>query len=186
MNKITWGTTSTAALNLGAALVLSLALSACGGSSTKTIALPDGGQEGSAAKGEGFLIQDEDNGTALVSTDGRSAGAGGTGIAVNSFLWRASLDTLSFMPLVTADPFGGVIVTDWYTSPEVPNERFKVQVYILDRRLRADAVNLSIFRQERDQMAQWVDKALDPDTKISMENAILNQARLLRNQSRDR
>src|SRR5262245_16253262 len=60
-----------------------------------------------------------------------NTGAAGTGVGVNSFLWRASLDTVSFMPLVSADPFGGVIITDWYSPPQSPSERFKVNVYIL-------------------------------------------------------
>jgi hypothetical protein len=71
------------------------------------------------------------------------------GIGVNSYLWRASLDTLAFMPIVSADPFGGVILTDWYSPPETPNERFKVNLYILDRQLRADGVRVSVFRQQR-------------------------------------
>src|SRR6266404_1951430 len=74
---------------------------------------------------------------------------GGGGIGVNSFLWRATLDTLAFMPLASADPFGGVIITDWYSPPETPGERFKMTIYILDRQLRADGVKVSVFRQNR-------------------------------------
>jgi len=59
---------------------------------------------------------------------------------VNGYLWRASLDTLAFMPLASADPYGGVIITDWYVNPERPEERFKCTVYILDSRLRADGL----------------------------------------------
>lgn len=102
-----------------------------------------------------------------------------SGIGVNSFLWRASLDTISFMPLVSADPFGGVIITDWYSDPTTPNERFKATVYILDTRLRADALNVSIFKQTQ-QNGQWVDATVDPDTEIQIENAILTRARQLR------
>ena len=107
-------------------------------------------------------------------------GRGGeAGIGVNSFLWRASLDTLSFMPLASADPFGGVIITDWYSDPATPNERFKATVYILDTRLRADALNLSLFRQTRGANG-WQDATVDPDTEIQLENAILRSARQLR------
>ncbi len=56
-----------------------------------------------------------------------------TTIGVNSYLWRASLDTLSFMPLLQTDSNGGVIVTDWYVNPQVPTERMKVTVSILDQ-----------------------------------------------------
>lgn len=101
-------------------------------------------------------------------------------IGVNSFLWRASLDTLSFMPLASVDPFGGVIITDWYTSPESPAERFKMNVYILDRRLRADGVKVAVFRQVRNAQSSWVDAAADPETAIKLENAILTRARQLK------
>ncbi len=101
------------------------------------------------------------------------------GIGVNSYLWRASLDTLSFMPLASADPFGGIIITDWYADPTTPNERFKATVYILDTRLRADALNVSIFRQQQ-AGGGWADATVDPETEIQIENAILQRARQLR------
>jgi hypothetical protein len=101
------------------------------------------------------------------------------GIGVNSYLWRASLDTLNFMPLASADPFGGVIITDWYSDPTTPTERFKATVYILDTRLRADALNVSIFRQTQVNGA-WQDATVDPDTEVQIENAILTRARQLR------
>src|SRR5215813_8801499 len=102
--------------------------------------------------------------------------AGANGIGVNSFLWRASLDTVSFMPLVSADPFGGVIITDWYSPPQSPDERFKVNVYILGRALRADGIRASVFRQQRDASAGWIDAQVAPNTATDMENAILTRA----------
>ena len=105
----------------------------------------------------------------------------GSGVAVNAFLWRASLDTINFIPLVSADPFGGVIITDWYTPAETPNERMKVQVTILDRELRADGVRVSVFKQQQGpKNAGWVDAQVDPRTNIDIENAILTRARQLR------
>jgi hypothetical protein len=97
--------------------------------------------------------------------------SGGGGVAVNGYLWRASLDTMSFMPLSSADPFGGVIVTDWYIPPESQNERFKVQIYILDRQLRADGLRVTVFRQVRSGSGNWI---------ADLENAILTRARQLR------
>ena len=105
----------------------------------------------------------------------------GTGVAVNAYLWRASLDTINFIPLVSADPFGGVIITDWYTPSETPNERMKVQVTILDRELRADGVRVSVFKQQTSAKGgNWVDAQVDPRTNIDIENAILTRARQLR------
>jgi hypothetical protein len=111
---------------------------------------------------------------------GRSGeGGGGGGIGVNSYLWRATLDTLAFMPLASADPFGGVIITDWYSPPETPTERFKMTVYILDRQLRADGLKVAAFRQIRSGDA-WSDAALSAETTGNLENAILRRARQLR------
>jgi hypothetical protein len=118
-------------------------------------------------------------GISIFGGGNNDSAASQAGIGVNSFLWRASLDTLNFMPLASADPFGGVIITDWYSDPTTPNERFKATVYILDTRLRADALNVSIFRQQQ-QGGAWVDATVDPATEIQIENAILTRARQLR------
>ena len=104
----------------------------------------------------------------------------GAGIGVNSYLWRASLDTISFMPLASADPFGGVIITDWYTPPEAQSERFKVNVYILGRDLRADGIRAAVFRQESNGQGGWVDARVETQTVTDLENAILTRARQLR------
>jgi hypothetical protein len=111
----------------------------------------------------------------------KKEGEGGTGVAVNAYLWRASLDTINFIPLVSADPFGGVIITDWYTPAEQPNERMKVQITILDRELRADGVRVAVFKQQSGPKGgSWVDAQVDPRTNIDIENAILTRARQLR------
>jgi hypothetical protein len=105
---------------------------------------------------------------------------GGSGIGVNSFLWRASLDTIAFMPLSQADPFGGVIITDWYSPPEAPKERYKMSVYILGRELRADGVRVAVFRQQSSGPNGWVSGNLSKDTATNLENQILTRARQLR------
>jgi len=102
------------------------------------------------------------------------------GIAVNSYLWRATLDSISFMPLASADPFGGVIITDWYSPPETPNERFKITIYVLDRDLRADGIRAAVFKQRKDLNGNWVDAPVDAKTDSDLENAILTRARQLR------
>lgn len=107
------------------------------------------------------------------------SGSGKITLGVNSYLWHASLDTLAFMPLASADPFGGVIITDWYSAPDDANERMKITVYILDRRLRADGIKIAVFRQTRSGEA-WVDAAVNPDISVRLEDAILTRARELR------
>jgi hypothetical protein len=99
-------------------------------------------------------------------------------LGVNSYLWRASLDTLNFMPLASADPVGGVIISDWYAAPDKPDEHVKVTVYILDKRLRADAIKVSVFRQVRTSNG-WTDASVNPETAVKLENAILARAREL-------
>lgn len=102
----------------------------------------------------------------------------GSGIGVNAFLWRASLDTIGFMPIASADPFGGVILTDWYSPPETPNERMKLNVFILDRTLRADGVRVTAFRQTRSNAsAAWQDAPVSRETARQLEDTILSRAR---------
>jgi len=106
---------------------------------------------------------------------------GQSGIPINAFLWRAALDTVGFLPLSSADPFGGVIISDWYADAAQGAERFKVNVIILSRELVADGVSVRVFRQVRDGGAVgWADAAIDPNTPAKLENAILQRARELR------
>ncbi len=131
-----------------------------------------GKQENGSLFGPGGLFGSKDKG---------KGNGDGTGVAVNAYLWRASLDTINFIPLVSADPFGGVIITDWYTPAEQPNERMKVQITILDRELRADGVRVAVFKQQAGgKGGGWVDAQVDPRTNIDIENAILTRARQLR------
>ncbi|MEE9380771.1 MAG: DUF3576 domain-containing protein [Hyphomonadaceae bacterium] len=98
---------------------------------------------------------------------------------VNSYLWRATLDTLAEMPVKSADPLGGLIIYDWKSFTEAPDERIKSTVYILDTRLRADGISVSVFRQIREN-GEWVDADVDPATRVQLENAILQRARRLK------
>lgn len=127
-----------------------------------------------AACGSSDDTSDVTTGTTAISGD-----SGRITLGVNSYLWHATLDTLSFMPLASADPYGGVIITDWYSAPTDPNERMKVTIYILDRRLRADGIKIAAFRQTRSNGA-WEDAEVNPQTAAKLEDAILTRARELR------
>ena len=120
---------------------------------------------------------------------GKGAGGGraeeGGALGVNAYLWRAALDTLAFMPLASADPFGGVIITDWYQPPTGTGERFKATGYILGRQLRADGVRVAVYRQVM-QGGQWVDAPVSPATTGEIENKVLARARELRSQTASR
>ncbi len=128
------------------------------------------GEKESVFGGDGFSI-----------FGGKKKGSddGSTGIGVNSYLWRASLDTVSFMPLASADPFGGVIITDWYSSEEKPNERFKINIFILDKQLVSSGVKAKIFRQVK-ASGGWKDTETTEGTERQLEDAILTRARQLR------
>ena len=102
-----------------------------------------------------------------------------TTIGVNAYLWRASLETLSFMPLIQTDSNGGVLVTDWYTNPKNPGERVKVTVSILDQDLRADALRVAASRQVQSS-GQWVEAPVQAATVQKLEDIILTRARDLR------
>jgi hypothetical protein len=124
-----------------------------------------------------------DNGTIFgISKTNGDTNSGGAGLGVNAYLWRGALDTLGFMPLASADPFGGVIITDWYMPPGTSGERFKATAYILGRQLRSDGVRVAIFRQVQ-QDGQWVDAPVSPVTVGEIEDKVLARARQLREQS---
>ncbi|NMM45016.1 DUF3576 domain-containing protein [Rhodospirillaceae bacterium KN72] len=152
-------------------LALILALTACAGSGTPED--PNKIKRGMETRSGSVL------GGSLFSDEGsNSPGVGG--LAVNGYLWRASLDTISFFPLAQADAFGGVIVTEWYSLPGVENERHKVTIYILNRELRADGVRVSTFKQVRDATGGWVEAPVADGVSAQIENAILARARQLR------
>ena len=104
-------------------------------------------------------------------------------IGVNAYLWQASLDTIAFMPIASVDSNGGVIVTDWYVNPAIPNERIKVTVAILDTVLRADAVRVSANREQKDAGGTWVEVPVRAGTVQKLEETILQHARDLRRAS---
>lgn len=170
--------TSTAAITL----IALLGLAACDSAKTRPVA-DDEYQDYRTKGGEkGKMFGDQ----GLVLGIGKGAGNagqadGGGALGVNAYLWRGALDTLAFMPLASADPFGGVIITDWYQPPSGNGERFKATAYILGRQLRADGVKISMFRQVA-QGGQWVDAPISATTTSEIENKVLARARELRSQ----
>lgn len=157
---------------------LSLAVMGCEGVNVSKTELPNDRWDQREARksvfGEGLTFGGEKD---------KQGATGGTGIGVNAYLWRASLDTISFMPLASADPFGGVILTDWHSDPNAPQERFKLNVYILGQALRADGIRVAAFRQARAQDGEWRNLDMDPKAIVDIENAILTRARQLRSDS---
>jgi hypothetical protein len=122
----------------------------------------------SLGRGSGDRVREADLAASQVTT-----------IGVNSYLWRAALETLSFAPMAQVDSNGGVMVTDWYSNPSSPNERVKVTATILDRDLRADALRIAASRQVLSS-GQWVDAPVAAATVQKLEEIILTRARDLR------
>lgn len=170
-----WSAFKPAKLARGGVLPLLLAaliLNACEGVETERVGEILTAEE-ERKRGQGKLFGDLTIGGPAERQDETS------GIGVNGFLWRASLDTVSFLPLSSADPFGGVIITDWYTPPESPRERFKVNVFILGKQLRSDGIRVAVFRQElRD--GNWADAEVADGAATKLEDAILTRAREIR------
>ena len=161
-----------------------LTLAACSGSERGSLTNPRQDDLKRANQQSG-LISGEEGSIDLFSSIGSKNEGGTTGIGVNSFLWRATLDTISFMPLASADPFGGVIITDWYSPPDTPNERIKLNIVIIGKALRADALRTSVFRQDFDSQDNvWRDARVSPNTARKLENAILTKARELKTAQR--
>ena len=160
------------------ATLFSILLSACATEFADTITL--GGETVDVAKRETVFGA---GGIGFGDNANSKTPEGGSGIGVNAFLWRASLDIFSLWPIVSADPFGGVIITDWYAPPDVPNEKFKFNIFILDRALRADGVRVSIFKQTQDPNGIWHQAAVQPKTLTQVENAILTRARKFRSET---
>ncbi len=141
-----------------------------------------GGQDGSA-KPLAATLADPNGLTPPTLVPGQSKANGQTeadaALQVNKYLWRGALETLQFMPFASTDPFGGVIVTDWFSPSAAGAERFKATAYVLGRQLRADGVHVTIFRQVRDG-GEWRDAPVNPNTATDIEGKILARARALR------
>ncbi len=151
-------------------LVLVLGLAGCGHGS---------GDHSQPMAGDSTPLSTPSQENHLLGED-KSASSGDQGtVGVNAYLWRGAIDTLSFMPFASAEPEGGVIITDWYTPPTVTGERFKANAYVLGKQLRSDAIRVSVFRQVM-QDGQWVDQPVAPNTAADITSKILARARQLR------
>jgi hypothetical protein len=172
----------------GLILPLLLAAAGCGGENQRMVRNDEYGDwRGSAVRqrplgtNAGIVIFGVDK----EREERQAAAAAGAGLSVNAYLWRATLDTLSFMPLASADPFGGTIITDWYAPAAAQGERFRAQAYVMGRQLRSDGVRVQIFRQVLER-GQWVDSPVSAATNSEMEDKVLARARELRSQSASR
>lgn len=163
---------------------LALALAACGNVPVEPPPPPTTGDYRDQIDRERFGTVWGSDDSPLFSIGRRTERAGegvaGGGIGVNAYIWQATLDTIDFIPLASADPFGGLIITEWYQAVGAPGERLKVNVQIRDATLRADSVRVTVYRQVRDEAGDWLDAPIDAGTARSLEDHILTRARELR------
>ncbi len=139
--------------------------------------LRDRNNEGGSIFGdEGFTLSSLSDGSFFGGTDENRDGA----LPVNRFLWQASLDTLSFLPLSSTDPFTGVIATDWGAAPGNPDERFKVTAYMVNPTLAASSLRVAVYREVMGEGGAWVPATVSPETPRKLEDAILTRARQIR------
>ncbi len=141
-----------------------------------------GGDKGGSSQplaGDATALTTPSHENHLLGEDKSATAGDSTGAGVNAYLWRGAIDTLSFMPFASAEPEGGIIITDWYSPPTTTGERFKANAYILGKLLRSDAIRVSIFRQVR-QDGQWVDAPIASNTAADITAKILSRARQLR------
>lgn len=155
-------------------LMLAAVLAACAGESQAPEAnpIPEGMKEGPG-------IFSGKSGNLLDAFNDRKDEDASFGLGVNGYLWRAALDTISFMPITQTDSAGGVIITDWYTDPANAGERYKMNIYILSRTLRADGIRVQAFRQVQSN-GKWDDASVAADVTRKLEDTILTKARRLR------
>ncbi len=157
-----------------ATICLLMLLSAC--SNTQQTAEAPKSREDKVKLGFGSIAGPEGITLGSDKVSGRTNDSAGQ--VVNSYLWKASLDTLKFAPLVSSDGPGGILVTDWY-QPAGAKDRLKIQVRIKDRQLRSDALEVSVYKQER-QNTGWHDVGIDNKASRELENIILLKARDIR------
>lgn len=163
-------------------LLAALTLSGCGVFGSGDPKYPSGYDRAETGGGNNIYGKPESvigEGGILDRFNSRDSDNAESGLGVNSYLWRASLDTVSFMPLASADPFGGTIITDWYSDPAKPDERTKLNVFILGRELKTEGVKVKAFRQVL-KGGTWRDAAVASDTERQLEDAVLTRARQMR------
>jgi len=150
-------------------------------SQNKQLALQDA--ETRLQSGGGLLGDDGLSVSGIINQDNKQKGSVGTfGMPINTFLWRGALDTINFMPLNSADPIGGTILTDWYSSSNNENERCKLNIFISGAELKTQNLKVTSFCQEFKNQ-KWINKDVSPENNIKLENAILNKAKKLKLQS---
>ena len=117
----------------------------------------------------------------ILSTGGKNEQTySSIGLPINPYLWKGALETINFMPLLSADPFSGIIITEWYTDNKNPNERCKLNIYIKGVELKTSNLKVNSFCQNLSETGSWIDKEINKTNNAQIENAILNKAKKIK------
>ena len=127
----------------------------------------------------GGLMGEKANFSFLGDGESGSSQVTSLGMPINPYLWKASLETISFMPLASTDPFAGTIITDWYTAETNLGERCKLNIFINGKSLKTDNLRVSSFCQTL-KNNQWVNMPSKQEENTKLENVILNEAKKLK------
>ena len=131
-------------------------------------------------KTPGLFSKDASKGISLDSIlNSQSSGNYESGANVNAYLWRASLNILSFTPLISTDALGGTIISDWYVNKKNKNQRMKITAFIKTSDLRSNGIGVKVHIQNFKD-GSWSETYTNKDLETKIENNILNEARNLR------
>ena len=100
--------------------------------------------------------------------------------ASSNVLWRATLKSLDFLPLINADYSGGVVIYDWYSDKENSNEEIKITVNFLNNEIKADSLKISAFKKTCDVQMKCLTKKLDNNFTDNIKDTIIASARSIK------
>ena len=117
---------------------------------------------------------------------GKNRGSGNFEFSSSNELWRASLDTIDFMPLATANYSGGIIVTDWYSEDQKIGESIKITIRFLTNEVRADALDIKVFYKKCKTALDCKINENDGVLKNELTKSILKKAAIYQKQTKDK
>ncbi len=161
-----------------------ITLSACGkgffkpGDARKVSPDPRERVKKNLEEGKGFRLND--------AIKGATKRGGNFEFASSNELWRASLDIIEFMPLTSANYSGGIIITDWYSNNNNPNETIKITIRFLSNEVRSDAIDINVFYKKCTTASNCVVQKDNNSIETELRKEILKKATLYQRQKKDK
>ena len=127
-------------------------------------------------EGRGFRLSDQMD----------KSGGGVFEFASSNELWRASLDTIDFMPLASVNYSGGIIITDWYSTDQNSNESIKISIRFLTNEIRSDALDIKVFNKKCVTQSNCVTSEKKGDINNELKTKILKTAAIYEKEKKDK